>query len=224
MSTEAKAPANRPLRADAERNRVRILDAARRVFAARGLGASLDDVAAEAGVGVGTVYRRFPDKEALVDALFEQKIVEVTDLAKGCLDAPDGWSGFEGFVRGMCALQAKDLGLRDVLAQSERGRERVGQAKEQIAPVVSQILRRAKEEGSLREDIDQFDIPMLNHMIVFAAEATEGIAENYWHRPLQVVLDGLRADRNERTPLPGRGLDPEQFTEAMSGAAAKRGC
>ena len=82
-------PAERPLRRDAERNRQRILEAARVVFAERGLSGSHDDIAREAGVGVGTVYRRFPDKEQLIDALFEERIEEIADVARAAADHPD---------------------------------------------------------------------------------------------------------------------------------------
>src|SRR5919107_5107373 len=94
----------RPLRADAERNRARILAAASEVFAERGLDVSLDDIAGAAGVGVGTVYRRFPDKDALIDALFEDKIADVERVAREALDVEDPWEGFESFMRAVCRL------------------------------------------------------------------------------------------------------------------------
>src|SRR5574342_294589 len=99
MSTSA-APtddAQRPLRADAERNRRRVLSAASDLFAERGLDVSLDEIAAAAGVGVGTVYRRFADKDALIDALFEDKIGDVERLARECLEIEDPWTAFAMF-------------------------------------------------------------------------------------------------------------------------------
>src|SRR5919205_689932 len=98
----------RPLRSDAERNRRRILEAAAEVFAERGLDASLDDIAAAAGVGVGTVYRRFPDKDVLIDALFEEKINHACRLAREALEHEDPWEGFVFFMRAMCAMHAAD--------------------------------------------------------------------------------------------------------------------
>src|SRR5437763_8806283 len=91
-------PSERPLRRDAERNRQLILDAARVVFAERGLSGSHDDIAREAGVGVGTVYRRFPDKEELIDALFEERIGEIADVARASLAAGDAWEGLVDFL------------------------------------------------------------------------------------------------------------------------------
>src|SRR3954452_871058 len=117
------ATQDRPLRADAERNRPRILAAAASVFAERGLEVSLDDIAHAAGVGVGTVYRRFPDKDALIDALFEVKIGDAVQLAKACHEIDDPWTGFVTFMRGMCAMNAKDRGFKEALLSRDRGRE-----------------------------------------------------------------------------------------------------
>src|SRR5215217_9622277 len=119
----------RPLRADAKRNRARILAAAAEVFAERGLDVSLDDIAAHAGVGIGTVYRRFPDKDALIDALFEEKIDRVVALADDALELADPWEGLTTFMRGMCRMQAEDRGFKDALLLRGRGRERVAGAR-----------------------------------------------------------------------------------------------
>src|ERR687883_144691 len=121
----------RPLRADAERNRKRILEAADEVFAERGLDVSLDDIAAAAGVGVGTVYRRFPDKEALIDALFEDKLGEVVEVIRKAVDLEDPWESFETFVRSVARLQAEDRGLKEALVAAHRGRERLAMMRQQ---------------------------------------------------------------------------------------------
>src|SRR4051794_17057017 len=136
----------RPLRADAERNRARILAAAAEVFAERGLDASLDDIAAHAGVGIGTVYRRFPDKDALIDALFEDKIDQAVALADEALEIEDPWEGFTTFMRGMCRMQAQDRGFKDaLLVLRGPGRERVAAARERIAPRALKLLARAQD-------------------------------------------------------------------------------
>src|SRR5215475_14728741 len=112
MADSREAPAPRPLRRDAERNRQRILRAASEVFTTRGLQASLDDVAQHAGVGVGTVYRRFPDKESLVEALFEERIQAMAALAEKALAEPDAWTGLVSFLEGACTQLATDRGLQ----------------------------------------------------------------------------------------------------------------
>src|SRR5215217_9035402 len=99
-----------------------------RAYAERGLDVSLDDIAAHAGVGVGTVYRRFPDKDALIDALFEHKIDHAVALADEALEIEDPWEGFTTFMRGMCRMQAHDRGFKDALLLRGPGRERVAAA------------------------------------------------------------------------------------------------
>src|SRR5437870_8340371 len=113
---------SRPLRRDAERNRQRILKAAAEVFTTRGLQASLDDVAQHAGVGVGTVYRRFPDKESLVEALFEERIQAMAGLAEKALAEPDSWTGLVTFLESACTELATDHGLREILMFASYGR------------------------------------------------------------------------------------------------------
>src|ERR1700734_1395336 len=133
----------RPLRRDAEQNRQRILRGAAEVFTTRGLQASLDDVARQAGVGVGTVYRRFPDKEALVEALFEERIAELVGLAEEALAVPDSWEGLVQFLRRAGAALAGDRGLRQILMFADYGRNRVERGKARMQPVVTRLVQRA---------------------------------------------------------------------------------
>src|SRR3954447_7991578 len=110
--TQSAAPAtDRPLRADAERNRERILDAARAAFAEDGLDVGLHEIAKRAGVGVGTVYRRFPEKDELVRALFEDRVEEVVSIAEHALSFEDGWTGLEHFLHRSCELQVADRAM-----------------------------------------------------------------------------------------------------------------
>src|SRR5215213_1502928 len=213
--------ATRPLRADAERNRARILAAASEVFAERGLDVSLDDIAAHAGVGVGTVYRRFPDKDALIDALFEEKIDQAVALADEALELEDPWEGFTTFMRGMCRLQAEDSGFKDALLMRDRGRERVAAARERIAPRAMKLLARAQEAGAIRADLGAYDVPMLNLCVGLIADRTRDIAPDYWQRVLAIILDGISA-KAATTPMPAEPLDREAFVEAMASARRRR--
>src|ERR1700759_2523490 len=106
---------DRPLRKDAELNRRKILDAAGELFAERGLGVTLNDIAHHAGVGVGTVYRRFPDKMQLIEELFEQRLEDLVALAGSVLDDPDAWYGLKTFLRHALELQANDRGVKDLI-------------------------------------------------------------------------------------------------------------
>jgi AcrR family transcriptional regulator len=206
---------DRPLRSDAERNRTRILAAAAEVFAERGLDVPLDDIAVAAGVGVGTVYRRFPDKDALIDALFEDKIANVEAAARGALEIEDPWDAFEAFMRAVCRMQAEDRGLKEALLARDRGRERVAMARERIAPIATQVLRRAQEAGVVRADLGAFDVPLMHFAVGFVAERTRDVAPGYWERMLTILLDGLKADA-ARTPMPSEPLRQEQFLNAMA--------
>src|ERR1700712_2664296 len=101
----------RPLRKDAERNRERLLAAARELFAQRGLGVTLNDIAHHAGVGVGTAYRRFANKEEIIDALFEEALADIAAAANEALVNPDAWAGLEAFLERSLHLQFGDRGL-----------------------------------------------------------------------------------------------------------------
>jgi AcrR family transcriptional regulator len=206
----------RPLRADAERNRLRIIAAARKLFAERGLDVSLDDIAAHAGVGVGTVYRRFPDKDALIDALFEEAIGDVVAAAHRALAMEDPWEGFVSFMREAVALQSADRGLKQALLTRGRGRERVDRARETMTPLGMELVRRAQASGRRRPDVGGFDIPLIHLMVGSIADAARDVAPELWQRVLGIVLDGLVAERDAPTPLPAQGLSRDQFVTAMS--------
>src|SRR5437667_9910090 len=115
------AVGERPLRRDAERNRQRILEAARELFADRGLSVTLNDIAHHAGVGVGTVYRRFPDKALLVEHLFEQRLEEIVGLMETAAADPDPWRGMTGFLEHALELQSPDFALKDLVLSSPAG-------------------------------------------------------------------------------------------------------
>jgi AcrR family transcriptional regulator len=206
----------RPLRADAERNRQRIVAAAAALFAERGVDVSMDDIAAAAGVGIGTVYRRFPDREALIEALFEDKLERMAAMVRGTLEIEDPWEAFETFFRGAADMQARDRGLHEVLLSADRGRERVAAIRNTIRPVAMQLVRRAKAAGVLREDLEIFDVPMMQVAINAVAGITRDVAPGFYERLVAVFLDGLRRRPDGSTPMPGPALDIEQFTTAMS--------
>ena len=215
------APSERPLRRDAERNRRRIVDAARVVFAERGLRGSHDDIAREAGVGVGTVYRRFPDKEQLIDALFEARIEEIADVARAAADHPDPWEGLVGYLVRMQEMQSDDRGLKEILLGGPRGPERAVAARSLIAPVVAQVLQRAKDAGVVRTDIELTDLPLIQLAIGTVAEASRDVAPDVWRRTMTLVLDGLRAD-SARSDLVSPALDQEHANEVLACYGASR--
>jgi AcrR family transcriptional regulator len=191
----------RPLRRDAERNRQRILEAALEVFADRGLAGTLDDVAAAAGVGVGTVYRRFPNKDDLVEALFEARIGQVADIARDAAELADPWEAFETFLTRAAEVMAFDRGMKEVLLGSG-GRERVERGRAQIQPIVGGIIKRAQEAGVLRGDIVPLDMPLIQLMLSTIADASRDVRPDLWRRYLELILDGLRAEPGREMPPP----------------------
>ena len=191
----AECGAELKLRADAARNRQRVLDAAATVFAQRGLEASLDDVAACAGVGVGTVYRRFPNKEALVEALFEGKVAGMVTLAREAAEFEDPWEGFVHFLEQALRWQVENRGLRDVLLHSSFGRDRVAGLRESIAPILGEVIERAQRAGRLRPDLVVNDVPMLVTMIGAVSDYVGCCEPGLWERYFQLILDSLVASR-----------------------------
>jgi AcrR family transcriptional regulator len=222
-SVTPSTPEDRPLRKDAERNRRRILDAARELFAEEGLHVTLDAVAARACVGVGTVYRRFSDKEALIDALFEARIDEVVAVAERALACEDPWAAVVQFFDEAMELHVADRGLKELIFSTAHGRERVAGARERIKPIVTQVVERAKTSGALRQDFQMTDVPILQLMLTAVMEYTCDADVQVWRRCLVLVLDGMRAEPGARTPLPCAALSDAQLDAAMaSGLRAPR--
>ncbi|MER8069291.1 helix-turn-helix domain-containing protein [Streptomyces sp. NPDC094034] len=205
---------DRPLRRDAERNRRRIITAAHEVFRERGTGATLDDVAARAGVGVGTVYRRFANKEELVDALFDDMIDNVEALSREAATDPDAWHALATSLEKVCEIQTFDRGLREVMLGTGQGPKRQARVHERIKPAVDQLIARAKEQGTLRQDFKGFDLPMIQLMVAAITDHT-GHPE-LWRRYLRLLLDGMRAAPGAATPLPESALGDGDPAEAIA--------
>jgi AcrR family transcriptional regulator len=205
----------KPLRADAARNRERILTAAGEVFATRGLDATLDEIAAHAGLGVGTVYRRFANREELVEALFQERLAQVATLASAALEEPDSWVALNLLFEALGAMIATDQGLFEAMICRP---ERLGRAavRERMQPIVGEIFARAQAEGHLRADVVPTDFPMLLRMIAAVAEFTREVRPELWRRYLAILLDGLRVDRAELTELSETPIDPVEVDEVRS--------
>jgi AcrR family transcriptional regulator len=202
------------LRADAARNRERVLEAAAQVFAERGLDATLNDVAERAGLGVGTVYRRFPNKESLVEALFADRIDELMALAVEAVGHPDPWEGFVYFLERSLARQVIDRGLRDVLLHSGFGSHHVAEARDRLTPMVTELIERAQAGGHLRGDLVAMDVLMLVKMVGSVADYVGDDAPELWRRYLALLLDGLVTDRSSISSL-GKPPSPETVERAM---------
>jgi AcrR family transcriptional regulator len=216
MTSPSSPPAERPLRRDAERNRRLILDAAREAFAEDGLHVTLDAIAARAGVGVGTVYRRFADKESLIDALFEDRIADVVAVAEEALRHEDPWAGLVLWLEGFIAMQAADRGLKELLLSSGHGQERVAGARERLVPLVTRVVERAQKSGDLRPDLRPTDMPLLGHMLSGVADYTRCVSPEVYRRYVAILLDGLRVRREGPSELPAPPLDFDEIDTIMS--------
>jgi AcrR family transcriptional regulator len=196
------AAAERPLRRDAERNRQRILAAAAEVFTERGLDATLDEVAKAAGVGIGTVYRRFPDKETLVSELFRDRIDALVTVAEEACAASDPWDGLTAYLEFAASAMAGDLGLRQLMMFGTYDRDQVCYARDRMRPVISRLVERAQASGDLRPDFQATDVKMIAFMLASIAEYAATVTPEVWRRYLTMLIDGLRPARDGVTSLP----------------------
>jgi AcrR family transcriptional regulator len=203
----------RPLRVDAERNRERILAAAREVFAERGLGVTMHDIAAHAGVGVGTMYRKWPNKESLIQALFEDGMAAVAEVARQAMENPDPWVGLTSFLEGILALQAGDRGLKEVMIGRADTTPGIDPGHDHFATIAEGLLARAQESGQLRADLEPSDIALVQLMVGEIIDVTRDVDPHVWRRCLGLVLDGLRAPAAH--PLPASALELTKVADVM---------
>ena len=199
--TSGSRPLRRPPRADARRNRARILEAARTCFAESGLEAQVDDIARRAGVGVGTVYRHFPTKEALYEALAADHFLRLAATAREALGGADPWESFSGFMRRSAELQASDRALAEVMAAQPEVMRDAARGREDLHSAVAELVSRAQAAGSLRPDVVPADVPMLMCGIARATRSAGGPGMS-WERYLAIVLDGLRVGGRSELPPP----------------------
>jgi AcrR family transcriptional regulator len=200
--TSQDGTGDRPLRRDAERNRQRILAAAAEVFTERGLDATLDDVARAAGVGVGTVYRRFPDKDSLVSELFRDRIDTLVTVAEEACEAADPWRGLVDFLEYIASAMAGDQGLRQLMMFGAYDRDQVCYARDRMRPVMTRLVERAQASGDLRPDFQATDVKMIAFMLASIAEYAAAVIPQVWRRYLAMLVDGLRPARDGVTELP----------------------
>jgi AcrR family transcriptional regulator len=205
----------RPLRRDAERNRQRILRAAAEVFSHSGLEVTLDDVAHHAGVGVGTVYRRFGSKEALVEALYTDRIEAAVSLAERALADPDHWHGLVFFIKQTATTLAEDRGMRQVLICATYDRDRMSHARAKLQSMIARLVERARKAGAVRADLRASDIILIEIMLAAAADYVRPVRPSVWPRYLTLILDGLRPAREGISLLPKPALTQDEILQTM---------
>jgi AcrR family transcriptional regulator len=192
----------RTWRRDAQRNRDRILASARTLVARDGIDASVEEITRHAGVGMGTLYRHFPTKEELIDAVLSESTDELIALAVEAAAAEDAWLGLTAFLEQVLARHAGNRGLKDVIARSDRGREHAEAMRDRLRPLLRRMIDGAHAQGALRDDFTAEDVPVLLWATGRVIEATAEVAPEYWRRHLALTLDGLRPAAATQLPQP----------------------
>jgi AcrR family transcriptional regulator len=203
----------RPLRRDAREHRERLLAAAQREFAAHGMDASLEKIAREAGVAIGTLYRHFPTRLDLLMAAFKPRLQEFLDGANQALEMDDPWDGLVYYLENLFGMQAGDRGFNDFLSRRFTDNAETERIHDQMCQQIETVLTRAQEAGEARPDITQADIVNLIWSLGPIIDATSTTAPNAWRRNLYLMLDAYRAERAH--PIPEPPMTNEQLYDAM---------
>jgi AcrR family transcriptional regulator len=202
-----------PRRRDAQERHGRLIAAARREFAARGVDASLERIARDADVAIGTLYRHFPTRMDLLLAALEPRLQEFLDGAGKALAIDDPWEGFVYYLENLFRVQAGDRGFNDFLSRRFPGNADTERIHDQMCRQIEDVLARAQEAGEARPDITQADIVNLIWFNGRMIDATSTTAPNAWRRQLYLMLDAYRAERAH--PIPEPPMTDKQLYDAM---------
>jgi AcrR family transcriptional regulator len=207
MATESRTPT---LRADAERNRRRLIDAAAELFSERGVEVTIAEIRERAGVGQGTVFRHFPTKEHLMAEVMRERMTKLTQLATERLEADDPVEGLRDFMVAAAQSKAVDQEIYRLICETNALRAEDERAlRRELVGYVRQLLRRAQDAGAIRDDVEPEDILLLETAARQAGEALGGVAPDLWRRYLDIVVDGLRTEGAH--PLSHPAPTDEQF-------------
>jgi AcrR family transcriptional regulator len=204
--------ADRDLRVDAERNRGRILDAARAVFAEQGLQAPMIAVARRAGVGIATLFRRFPTRDDLITAVFADKMQAYALAVEDALADPDAWQGFCSCVERICQMQADDRGFTDVLTVVFPSAMAFEAERNRAADRFAELVEKAKATGRLRADFVHQDMIMVLMANAGVLAATSEAAQDTWRRLVGYLIQSVAAEAAAPLPAPAT---PDEVTEAL---------
>jgi AcrR family transcriptional regulator len=213
VTITAAGRTRRPRRRDAQERYDRILATAQREFAARGVDASLEGIAREAGVAIGTLYRHFPTRLELLLAALEPRLTELLDESERAMAIDDPWTAFASYLENLFRLQAGDRGLNDFLSRRFPGSVATEHLHDRICEHIDEVLIRAQDAGVVRPDITRGDIVTLIWSNGRMIDATSITAPNAWRRQLALALDAYRAPRAH--PLPEPPLTDAQLYDAM---------
>ena len=219
MADDATAPVRRR---DARRNRELLVEAAHEVFTEQGLEAPLDVIARRAGVGNATLYRHFPSRAALVDAVFRDPLAGTMAAGEQARTAADPWAGLVGYTEAVFAVLATDRGTNDLMTTHLEGVESLQAVHAHNRATMELLLRRGREEGSIRPDVTTEDVlfalAALGRAVPSLATA---VGPEAWRRPLALLLDGLRASP-AAAPLPSPTLTADELGDVLQGLGPHR--
>ena len=201
------------LRADAERNRQLLLQAAREVFADQGLDASSKEIARRAGVGIATLYRRFPTRQDLLLATFGPKLAAYTEAIDRALKGPDPWRGFCDYLTVITGMQQGDRGLRDILTQAFPNARELRAQRDRVYHGVAELIERAKATGRLREDFVPEDVPLLLMANAGVVAATAEHAPESSERLVGYLLQAFASAAASELPPPAT---PQRMYRALT--------
>ncbi|MGW0708072.1 TetR/AcrR family transcriptional regulator [Streptomyces sp. NPDC002643] len=203
-------------RRDARRNRELLTAAAHEVFAEQGLDAPLDVIARRAGVGNATLYRHFPTRAALIDAVFHDQLADTMAVGERVRDAPDALSGLTEYLRAVFTTLAADRGTNDLMTTQVEGVEVLDAVHAHNRRTMEHLLARGRDEGTVRPDITTEDVLFALAALGRAVPAlTSATHADAWHRPLTLLLDGLRTAPRPPTALPGPVLTAAQLSDVL---------
>lgn len=222
MTETSAARKPRALRRDAAQNRERLLVAARELFAEQGFEVTLDDIARHAGVGVGTAYRRFANKDELLDALFAGQTVELAAAADAGLTDPDPWHGLVGYLERSLALQLRDKGLAQIVSGHRISAEQHDWNREVMAPKNRALVARARDADMLRDDVTGTDLTFIQVGLNAIMTRSRDAHPDLYRRYLCLMLDGLRAEPGNPTALPVAALSSDQTHAVMAPTTTPR--
>jgi AcrR family transcriptional regulator len=217
---QSGAPTERALRADAEQNRERVVQAARELFAEQGLDASTNSIARRAGVGIATLLRRFPTRDDLIAAAFAEKMNAYAHAIDDALAAADPWQGFCTYIERVCQMQADDRGFADVLTMTFPTAKAFEEERNRSARALTELLKRAKATGRLRDDFVHQDVPLILMANAGVVTATRDAAPEAWRRLVGYLIQSFAAATAETgaaaaQPLPDPPTPTQMYRALM---------
>jgi AcrR family transcriptional regulator len=208
----------RTMRADAERNRRRLLDAATQMFCERGLDVGVGEIAQRAGVGRGTLFRNFPSKEHLIAAIVVERMRESITRGHAALQAPDAGQALFDLIEQSVGRQQTDRALFDAIAETWLANDEIREIHEELIGVLEALVRRAQDAGAVRTDVSAVDVLMLVKGVCEAVGSFQHVKPDVTLRQLDLVRSAISAPGVER---PLRGTPPS--LEDLEQAKAPRG-